>query len=854
MWEKSRFKNFTEAVSSNNASGPNTNDVAPQPTIPTWANATENTLGTFLQGSGVTENYAIQNGSLGTGNLQPIQFQLSSPCGVSQEYVDFQNIVFSNVSSLSGAGAFVNQWMLFDWEGCFDSVPPTSANIRPFNQWDNPIYFKAVSVVNFYNFTTFIVGGFYYNGQFFDYLSDLVDLYQSETGATADVWSTAKITPIFKNDGSEIQTLQELENYINPSSSPSLLETIASEDTMPDLAQLTTAFQTELQEKGSALTTSNETVTNLLGDYFDAVDFATETLNVKSADLNTALALCNSGSSGACSDVGQLTTTVNTLRSDLEALESEDAIKTAIEGALDDIANTGTTGATNLGDAAGDIGAIEQQLSERQSSIDSLNAEITSKETQISSLESSLASSEGNVSDLTAELSSQYTNLNSQITAKANEISGLESDLFDATETIADNDEEIAEKASLINSLNNQLNSANSDYTSLEIQKAQVDADIVSLTSTNTGLTNEIGELGLEIASLSGEKSALQADIVILQSEATDNTQVIAQKVAQIDGLNVQLITITTERNNLQAGLDYQSGLATERLAEIGSLNVEINSINQQKTSLEIQNTSLGIDVNNLTTQVAQKESQIATLESQGVIDTSTITQLEGERNGLLSDLAQVNTEKQQLNSNISDLNDDVLELQGEKVQLQLDIADEENVSAGLQTQLTAKISEVQGLEANLLTEQQEKTNLENQISDAEADFATLEAFLESETESTNALGSQIQTEINALQGALSQFGYTPPTQENFSGFSGMNFVDLVKEAGQMRKQYLNFRGKVVQNDMNKSMVMNNKLNFSKPKSRVKFRADGGESFEKKYGTLGKIGLIGGLLYLITKK
>ena len=850
MWEKSRFKNFTDDVSAD------TNKVTsgPSSSTPSWANATENTLGIFLEGSGVTQNFANQDGSLGTGDLQPIQFQPSSTCGVSQEYTDFALYVFSNVSSTSGAGVFVNQWMLFDWEGCYDSVPPTGGNQRPFNEWDNPIYFKAVSVINYYGFTTFLVGGFYYNGQFFDYLSELQDLYQSEIGTTTTVWSTTKITPIFKNDGSAIQTLQELENYINPSSSPSVLEAIASEDTMPDLGELTAAFQTELQEKGSALTTSNETVTNLLGDYFDAVDFATETLQEKSVDLNRALALCNSGSSGACNDVVELETTVNNLRSDLEALESEDAIKTAIEGALDDIATTGTTGATNLGDASGDIAAIEQQLSDRQASINNLEAEISTKNTQISSLQEGLALSEGNVTDLSNQLSSQYTTLTSQITAKSNEISELEADLSEATETIANNDAEIAAKANEISSLNNQLNNATNDYATLQSQKAEVDAEILSLTSTNTGLTNDIGALEIEISGLSGEKSQLEADILVLQSEAADNADEIAQRVAEIGALNGQISNLTTERDNLQQGVEYQTGLATQRAAEIVTLNQEVSSLTTQRNNLQNENVSLGNEVNSLTTEIAQKETQIANLQSQGAIDTSTITQLEGERDGLVSELAQVNTEKLQLNNDIADLNDDVLQLEEEKVQLQLDIAAEENVSAGLQTQLTEKIAEVQGLETNLLTEQQEKAVLENQISDAEADFATLEAFLEAETESTNALGSQIQTEINALQGALSSFGYTPPTQENFSGFSGMNFVDLVKEAGQMRKQYLNFRGKVVQNDMNKSRVMNNKLNFSKPKSRVKFRADGGESFEKKYGALGKIGLIGGLLYLITKK
>jgi hypothetical protein len=90
--------------------------------------------------------------------------------------------------------------------------------------------------------------------------------------------------------------------------------------------------------------------------------------------------------------------------------------------------------------------------------------------------------------------------------------------------------------------------------------------------------------------------------------------------------------------------------------------------------------------------------------------------------------------------------------------------------------------------------------------------------------------------------------------QEGFAGFSGQNFIDVVREAGKARREYLNFKGQVIQNAMNKQRFANKTYNFTKSNKRVKFRADGGESFEKKYGTLGKIGLIGGLLYLITKK
>ena len=43
---------------------------------------------------------------------------------------------------------------------------------------------------------------------------------------------------------------------------------------LPDFEGLQNTFQQALADKDSAISNSNATVTNLLGDYFDAVDFA----------------------------------------------------------------------------------------------------------------------------------------------------------------------------------------------------------------------------------------------------------------------------------------------------------------------------------------------------------------------------------------------------------------------------------------------------------------------------------------------------------------------------------------------------------------------------------------------------
>ena len=166
--------------------------------------------------------------------------------------------------------------------------------------------------------------------------------------------------------------------------------------------------------------------------------------------------------------------------------------------------------------------------------------------------------------------------------------------------------------------------------------------------------------------------------------------------------------------------------------------------------------------------------------------------------------------------------------------------------------QLNEKIIEADNIQAQLEVANQDKADLVTQLDSVESDYDAVNVLL-SQIESDNtALASQIESEISALSTALSAYGYE---QENFSGFSGgSSLVDLVNMAGQKRKQYLNFKGQLSRQAYIQESIQNKKVNFTKPKKSIKFRADGEKSFEEKYGTLGKIGLIGGLLYLITKK
>jgi len=862
MWEKSRFKNFTEAVSSNKASGPNTNDVAPQPTIPTWANATENTLGIFLQGSGVTENYANQDGSLGTGNLQPIQFQLSSPCGVSQEYADFQNIVFSNVSSSSRAGAFVNQWMLFDWEGCFDSVPPTSANIRPFNQWDNPIYFKAVSVVNFFNFTTFIVGGFYYNGQFFDYLSDLVDLYQSETGTTADVWSTAKITPIFKNDGSEIQTVAQLQNYIQSQGvqinvpNTNYLNTIFD---MPDLGQLTNALSLELQTKGASLTEANSTVTNALTPYFEAVEFASEQLNTKQNELEDAYSICDSGGGvgGACDSIPQLSNEVSNLRDDIDRLESVETIKSTIDNALSTIAGGGTVaGGASLGDASTDIVAIQNKIAEDEAEILNLGSQIQAKENQIDELEDAISS----VGSSLDELENDFIALNQEINQKEIGIINL-TEALTALQTSTSGT--IASKQSEINNLTAEINTANQDLFDLNAEKIQIQQELLSSESDNADLVQELDQSNGSIQALKQNKVALENQINSLIAEGGVDDARISELESDLLDVNYDLEVEEIANVSLRAELLSEKNLTENQSSQINSLNSDVLGLLSEKTGLENNIATLNADILLISTEKSNVEAELLSAQQQGSANTE---QYASDLEAINLELNSVVSQKQTLTANLSDANSEIQQKESEITSLAASLLSEQGVSSDLQTKLTTAISEKATLQGQFDELELDKQQADLELVSLENDLGTLESFLDGTISETNALTTQIQAETSALVSTLARFGYEASGFDggtsNFSSFRGgqdSDLINAVRMAGRARAEYLNFKGSVVQNDYNKNIVANTKLNFghkSSPSKKVTFRADGADekTFEEKYGTLGKVGIVAGLVYLFTKK
>ena len=862
MWEKSRFNNFTEAVSSNIERGPNTNDVAPQPTIPTWANATENTLGIFLQGSGVTENYANQDGSLGTGNLQPIQFQLSSPCGVSQEYTDFQNIVFSNVSFSSGAGAFVNQWMLFDWEGCFDSVPPTSANIRPFNQWDNPIYFKAVSVVNFFNFTTFLVGGFYYNGQFFDYLSDLVDLYQSETGVTADVWSTAKITPIFKNDGSEIQTVAQLQNYIQSQGvqinapNTNYLNTIYD---MPDLGQLTNALSLELQTKGASLTEANSTVTNALTPYFEAVEFASEQLNTKQNELEDAYSICDSGNGvgGACDSIPQLSTEVSNLRDDIDRLESVETIKGTIDTALSTIASGGTVaGGASLGDASTDIVAIQNKIAQDEEEILSLGSQIQTKETQIEELEDAISSVDSSL----GELENDFQALNQEIDEKQIGINNLTNAL---TSLQTSTNVTIESKQSQINNLTTQINTANQDLFNLNAEKNNIQLQLISSESDNAALTSELEQSNGSILSLQQNKVTLENAIASLTAAGTVDDARISELESDLLDVNDDLEIEETANISLRAELLSEKNLTANQSSEISSLNSDVSGLISEKTGLENNIVTLNTEIALISTEKSNVEAELLSAQQQG---SANADQYASDLEDINTELSGVVSEKNTLTTQLSTANSEIQQKESQITNLAASLLSEQGITLNLQNNLTTAISEKATLQGQFDELELEKQQADADLDSLENDLGTLESFLDGTISETNALTTQIQAETSALVSTLARFGYEAPGFDggtsNFSSFRGgqdSDLINAVRMAGRARAEYLNFKGSVAQNDYNKNVVANTKLNFghkSSPSKKVTFRADGADekSFEEKYGTLGKVGIVAGLVYLFTKK
>ena len=891
MWEKSRFKNFIDdqpigrgPTGPTISNGASSNGSSPNGGTTPWYDDTTNGIGGLYTYTGFqNENFA--NASYTDGDwttLGPQPTIGSSYCYNGGDiYGALKTAIFNAVSFPGGIVTNqnlvkINQWVEIDMTACFEIDDVNNPTGRPF--YTGPaVYAKLISAWNFYNFKPMFKVGFYYNGELFENLLGVLQSWTNTYGDgstvinTNDVWSNVAVYPLIKDDGVPVKTLNELQNFIGESPSeaeapPQLQVTYLEDSIMPDLSQLESALAQELQQKGATVSEANTTVTNLLGNYFDAVEFASETLNTKQNELEQAYAICTDGpgQGGICNSIPELEEEVNDLRDDISTLQQTETIKNAIDDALVTLAGGGevASNSSSLGAANTSIQAIQTQIGQKDDQIASLTSQVQTKDTAIQELEQAIQDTGFNPAQLNNFING-VAQLNTDIVNKTNEIANLNTQLTNANNTIASTQAEITAKEEQIGTLTNQINTANSELTQLNSEKSQLEAQVSTLTSLNQGLNNDIIQNTAQITQLNADKVQLNSQIDTLLAQGVQDSTEINTLNTNLDNINSQLTTALSQKADLESQLQAEQDFTSSQAVQISNLNTNIGILAQTKLDLEQDIVDLNDELAEANVLLTNKEQELTEAIAQGAANVDAI---QDEFDALNGEYTELNADKIQIQNELNDANAEINTLTLSKAEVEAQLAAEQGVSSGLQADLAEAIQEKADIQNTLNTTVSERDELQTKLTTAENDLATIEAYLDDTSAEQVALVSELQAETTALQESLTRFGYTIPETtipdnivalqtSEFAGGNDTRLFDAVMMAGGARREFLNFKGKVVRNDAIKSQLASPKKNFVHSKRKnVTFRADGGESFEEKYGTLGKIGIIGGLIYLFTRK
>jgi len=831
MWEKSRFLNVVGSQ-----------DVSTSTTIPTWANSISNDVGFQTVPFSANRFIEVEMGrimymSLGNNNCgitYPSEYSFANKQNYQNE-VNYQNI---------------NQWVQLETNCLGDE------NIHFYN-WSGNIYVKVIKGLKYSNAYIMLELGYFHSGDYYETIEELRAAYVAEYPGSQepsypDSWV---FNPIVTALNGEIQTVAELNSYLEPEVEP-LGITYLENSIMPDLSGLQSTLANELVLKGADLTEANTTITSLLSNYYDAVDYAMDELNTKQDDLESAFGLCEQGGGegGACNDIPQLESEVAALRTNIDELESVETIKNAIDVALDTIADGGTVseeGLGGLGGASSDINAIQLDIADKTAIISSLNSQVDANNSQIASLEDAIESTGNDVSTLVADFQSLNSDIDSKEIAIQNLLTQLENLNISGNEDAA----ELIEKQQQITTLTNNLTQANSDLTDMTNEREQLAAEVITLTSTNSGLTSELELSVTTISDLETNKTNLEGQIEVLIAQGVTDESQITDLISNISTLDTEIAAELLIKESLEAELIAEQNITSNQQTYIGSLLNDASILATEKENLGVEIQELNIAAVQLNIELEESKNALDEAIAAGVLDDNAIAVLEETNLMIAEQLTTLNAEKVDIQTDLTNTQTELSAMTQLKVQALLDLVDEQLVSSGLEGELTTALEEKANLETNLTLETEAKLAAETSLSNANADLMAVETFLEESTTTTTNLTTELGAEADALVAALDRFGYPQP--ENFSGFSGNDLVDAVRRAGNARRGFLNFRGQVIENDARKQKIGNTKLKFStkaKPRKQVTFRADGGEDFSTKYGTLGKLGLLGGLIYLITKK
>lgn len=316
----------------------------------------------------------------------------------------------------------------------------------------------------------------------------------------------------------------------------------------------------------------------------------------------------------------------------------------------------------------------------------------------------------------------------------------------------------VAALTAQIETLTNQLNSANQDKETLQNTINALEVQIITYTNQITRLQERIAELEQELEDAQGENTTLKQTILNLNNQITNLNQQIIDLQADLETANNEkaaLELIVTNLYNDISNLNLQITTLEGKLADSEAQNAEllnqIAALHNTITGHLTEITNLRNDIISLTEQNNQLRNQVETLVGQK-------TDLEREIQRLLRLLDDAYETIDDLTKQVNDLTEEVNTLteqlnaaNGEKTALQGTITDLEGQITLMQNQMVVLNNRVSELEAALQQEGADKETLNQTIIDLNTQITTI-------NQTVISLQSQLVTvteERNTLQNTV---------------------------------------------------------------------------------------------------
>lgn len=325
-----------------------------------------------------------------------------------------------------------------------------------------------------------------------------------------------------------------------------------------------------------------------------------------------------------------------------------------------------------------------------------------------------------------------------QLSTATQQISSLQSELEKAKEQGTTDASTIATLTGKVSDLTQQLEKLKSDKTLSEQQKQ---AKIDELNGKIAELGKQIEQLTQENTTLKGQVASLQEQLGKLQGQLQSAQQQGVADKATIERLTGQVTTLSSQLEALKADKtksEQEKQKEIERLtAQLRDLTSQVNALTNEKRTLQQQLDAATGKVSALTSELEQLKAakKQADKKNQQIIAglNSQITQLTRDKQGLQEQINTKQTESSKLQEQIQTLKDDHTKSD------------------------TEKQKKIEQLTAKLVALTQEKQDLQGKLDAANEKVSTLTQQLQQAASKADADKKQIQELTNALQQAKQQ-------------------------------------------------------------------------------------------------